>query len=190
MFGQSFPTLCRLCLTCGLRPGETVNLKRRNINYSTGEIFIENGKGNKDRIVVAGDDMLKLLRYQEKVVKNNYPESEFFFINSRGENFSTGHIKDLLTSCWRRANPDTPRDCIEPICLYTFRHEFATLKLLEWSKKGTDYVYRMIPYLRIYMGHSCISQTLYYVHLLPEFVSENKTWNNSMNQLNLGETIK
>ena len=47
----------RLIYTCGLRPMEARTLKREHIYENTGEIFIENSKDNRDRIVIMSDDM-------------------------------------------------------------------------------------------------------------------------------------
>ena len=38
---------------------------------------------------------------------------------------------------------------------------------IRWLDEGKD-LYNMLPYLRTYMGHSSLSQTAYYIHILPE----------------------
>ena len=38
---------------------------------------------------------------------------------------------------------------------------------MKWIDNGSD-VMSLLPYLSTYMGHSEITSTLYYVHLLPE----------------------
>ena len=38
---------------------------------------------------------------------------------------------------------------------------------MRWVDEGRD-VMTLMPYLRTYMGHSGMEETLYYIHLLPE----------------------
>lgn len=64
---QMLPVLFRLIYTCGLRPQEGRELKRRNINFQTGEILITNTKKKKERFVVMSDDMLMLCRRYDKM---------------------------------------------------------------------------------------------------------------------------
>lgn len=53
----AYPVMFRLIYTCGLRPMEARTLKREHIYENTGEIFVENSKDNRDRIVIMSDDM-------------------------------------------------------------------------------------------------------------------------------------
>ena len=47
------------------------------------------------------------------------------------------------------------------------RHAFASRNIIRWIDSGRD-VMELLPYLSAYMGHSELTSTLYYVHLLPE----------------------
>ena len=47
------------------------------------------------------------------------------------------------------------------------RHRYASATLQRWIDNGTD-LNAKLPYLRTYMGHSTLSQTAYYIHMLPE----------------------
>ena len=53
-----------------------------------------------------------------------------------------------------------------PPRLYDLRHTFATHRLYRWMKDGKD-LHAMIPYLSAYMGHAKVSETYYYIHLVP-----------------------
>ena len=50
---------------------------------------------------------------------------------------------------------------------YDLRHSFASRNIINWLNAGRD-VMQLLPYLSVYMGHSELTSTLYYVHLLPE----------------------
>ncbi len=50
--------------------------------------------------------------------------------------------------------------------LYDFRHTFATHRLYQWMREGKDLM-AALPYLSAYMGHAHMSDTYYYIHLVP-----------------------
>lgn len=50
---------------------------------------------------------------------------------------------------------------------YDLRHAFASRSIMKWIDQKLD-VMVLLPFLSSYMGHSQITSTLYYVHLLPE----------------------
>ena len=49
---------------------------------------------------------------------------------------------------------------------YFIRHTFCTHRLYEWMREGKD-LNAMLPYLSAYMGHAQLSDTYYYIHLVP-----------------------
>ena len=56
---------------------------------------------------------------------------------------------------------------------YDLRHAFASRNIIRWINNGRD-VMELLPYLSAYMGHSELTSTLYYVHLLPENLRRSK----------------
>ena len=59
--------------------------------------------------------------------------------------------------------------------LYDLRHTFATHVIYKWVKEGRD-INSCLSYLCEYMGHSNVSDTAYYIHLVPEIYSEMDSW--------------
>lgn len=53
------------------------------------------------------------------------------------------------------------------IRVYDLRHRFASACLNRWLDRGEDLMV-MLPYLRAYMGHHTLSETAYYIHILPD----------------------
>ena len=51
--------------------------------------------------------------------------------------------------------------------VYDLRHRFASARLNLWLDNGENLM-AMLPFLRAYMGHKDLSETAYYVHILPE----------------------
>ena len=54
--------ILRLFLNTGLRASELINLKVRDIDWTTGDFIVRQGKGGKDRALTLSDDDLELLR--------------------------------------------------------------------------------------------------------------------------------
>lgn len=160
------PVMFRLIYTCGLRPIEARRLKTSDVNLATGTIYIRESKGHKDRIIVVSEDMLALCRiYREKMV-SIFPDSEYAFPNHRGQMYSSYLLDKTFKQCWnstgiRPTNGPSTR-------VYDFRHNYATNCLYKWMKDGKD-LHAWLPYLSTHLGHSNLSYTAYYIHLVPEF---------------------
>ncbi len=161
------PVFFRLAYTCGLRPQEVRNLKRENLNINTGEVLITETKKKKERLVVMSDDMLQLCRRYESMRQFFYADNPYFFPAPNGQPLDDGWLNRQLKKCWKRANPDIPKEQLPQIRIYDFRHSFASHNLNRWLDEGKDLM-SMLPRLREYMGHYSLSETAYYIHLLPE----------------------
>lgn len=160
--------LLRLIYTCGLRPGEGLRLKRNNVNLDTGEILITETKLKKERVIVMHDDMSRLMRkYVMQVVLAGREQSSYFFPDPNLNAYSNSWLENILKTCYRNANPEISADRLPRVRVYDLRHRFASATLCRWLDEGKN-LYNMLPYLRTYMGHSSLSQTAYYIHILPE----------------------
>ena len=161
------PVLFRLIYTCGLRPGEGRELLTENIDFDTGEILIAHAKHNKERKVVMSDDMLALCREYEKkrVIFGN--GSRHFFPSSSGQAICSAKLLSTLAKAWTGAACSANNPIPHSIRVYDLRHRFASERLVRWLDEGQDLM-RMLAYLRTYMGHGRLSETAYYIHILPE----------------------
>ena len=159
------PVLFRLIYTCGLRPNEGSNLECQNLNLKTGEILIVGTKHNKDRLIVMSNDMLKLCRSYNGRRAIFAKDNTFFFPSWSGGALSSRQLTVCFRDCWARAYPDHSN--LPNIRVYDLRHRFASAALNRWLDSGQD-LNAKLPYLRAYMGHNHLDETLYYVHLLPE----------------------
>lgn len=160
--------MLRLIYTCGLRPGEGLRLKKKNVNLDSGEILITETKLKKERIVVMHEDMTKLMRrFSLKLGLSGRDESGYFFPAPDNGAYKTSWLEEIMKSCYRNANPDIPEEKLPHVRVYDLRHRFASATLCRWLDEGKD-LYNMLPYLRTYMGHRSLDQTAYYIHILPE----------------------
>jgi len=158
------PALIRLLYCCGLRPVEARRLRASDVDLEKGRLDIMESKGHKDRIVMMADDVTDMCRRYDETVSRIMPERELFFPNSEGNIYGKVGLNKTFRIVKAKAGIGTsgkhsPR-------LYDFRHTFATHRLYQWMHDGKD-VTAMLPYLSAYMGHAQLSDTHYYIHLVP-----------------------
>lgn len=161
------PVMYRLIYTCGLRPNEGRTLEYANVNLDIGELLITNTKRAKDRIVVMSDDMLNLCRTYDKTRNVFGGNSLYLFPSKDGEAFSSRQLASTFVKAWSRAVSSPNNPAPRSVCVYDLRHQFASACLNLWLDEGRDLM-AMLPYLRTYMGHGSLTETAYYIHILPE----------------------
>jgi integrase len=158
------PTFLRLLYCCGLRPGELRKLRVENVDLLRGMLKIVESKGHKDRLVWLADDVADLCRRYNTQVDHILPGRELFFPDSEGNLYTKQWIQKTFRIL--RGKADIIQAGEHPARLYDFRHTFATHRLYQWMRDGKD-VSSMLPYLSAYMGHEQLSDTYYYIHLVP-----------------------
>ncbi|MGY5353668.1 tyrosine-type recombinase/integrase [Wenyingzhuangia sp. IMCC45467] len=141
----------RICIaliySSGLRIGELINLKLRDLDLQRQVLKVQIGKGRKDRYVPIANVMMPLL--------NNYLttyEPKIYLIEGvdEGTPYSTESIRKFLKKSCGLAR------IIKRVTPHTLRHSYAT-HLLE---NGTD-----IRYIQELLGHSRPETTMVYTHV-------------------------
>lgn len=160
------PIIFRVLYCCGLRSSEVTGLLVNNVDLTKGTLTIVQSKANKDRVVVLAEDVLELCRTYHRRVSDTWPERSYFFPNHRGEYYSKSSLDTIFHEFWSKANiaevsGNRPR-------VHDFRHTFAVNRLNQWVVDKRD-INALLPYLSIYLGHAHLSETDYYLHLVPEF---------------------
>lgn len=163
------PAMVKLLYCCGLRPAEVRRLRVRDVDLDKGRLNIMESKQHRSRIVMMADDMVEMLSDCNAVVSAVMPEREPFFPNAEGGYYGKRGLEKTFRQTLRKAGIDgtgrrSPR-------LYDFRHTFATHRLYHWMREGKD-LNAMLPYLSAYMGHAQLSDTYYYIHLVPGLLEE------------------
>ena len=140
----------------GLRKGELLNLKFTDVDTENLTIFINQGKGSKDRIVPMSYTLAQgLKRYVEERKRLNKTCPEFFVSLNRNLGFTESGLKRLTEKM-----KDTSKI---KFTVHKLRHTFATHLLHE----GADL--RSIQEL---LGHSSLSTTQKYTHVDIAYLTE------------------
>jgi integrase/recombinase XerD len=140
-------TILVTAYSAGLRVSEVVSLKIRDVDSDRMQIFIENAKGKKDRVVPLSNNVLELLRNYYKEYK---PKYWLFEGQVKGEAYSVRTAQEVFSFYFKKIG--LPKY----FTFHSLRHSYAT-HLLE---SGTD-----IKYIQELLGHNDIKTTLRYTHV-------------------------
>jgi integrase len=163
------PIIFRVLYCCGLRPAEARKLRVEHVDLTNGRIMIVESKGHKDRIVMLADDILALCRQYNEKMQIIMPGREAFFPNEKGQAYSKIWFSFVFRKYWNETG--FPQFGANPPRVYDFRHTFATHRLHQWMLEGKN-LSACLPYLSAYLGHVLLSDTAYYIHLIPSFFKE------------------
>lgn len=136
----------------GLRVSEVSHLRICDIDSKSMRIFVNQGKGKKDRYSLLSKANLDVLRDYWKLYKPNHPLGYLFL--SRTKNSNNSLTKRAIADAFHKylviANIN------KNLTVHSIRHSFAT-HLLE---SGVD-----LYTIKRLLGHSNISTTTFYLHL-------------------------
>ena len=132
-----------LAYAAGLRVGEVVSLKIKDINLDEMTLVVRQGKGKKDRLSVLSPKLTIDLR---KLLFNK-DGNDFLFESERGGKLTASTIQKVFYSALKRS--DIKKDGT----FHSLRHSFAT-HLLE---NGVD-----VRYVQDLLGHQNIRTTQVY----------------------------
>lgn len=133
----------------GLRISEVAGLKVTDIDSKKMQLFIRNAKGSKDRYALLSQANLEILRVYWK----SYRPKEWLFYSrvNTGTHITSKAVQNIFHKYIEKANIS------KKVTVHSLRHSFAT-HLLE---SGIS-----IFHIKQLLGHSDISSTCFYLHLL------------------------
>ena len=135
-----------LAYSAGLRLGELIRVKIKDVDSGRMQIRIEQAKGKKDRYSLLSVKLLAVLR--EYFIK--YKPKEWLFEGVGGALYSTRSIQSIMRDSAQKAGIK------KSVSVHTLRHSFAT-HLLE---NGTD-----LRYIQSLLGHESSKTTEVYTHV-------------------------
>jgi len=153
-------------ICCGLRAGEAIRLTVDDVDLTTGTLSIRAAKGRKDRRVPLAPDVWALCRAYDRLVRQRWPDRTAFFRNPRGGHYDLHFLDNAFHGVWARTGLGPVSG--NPPRVHDFRHSFAVHRLNRWVQDHRE-VAALLPYLTMYLGHAHLTDTDYYLHLVPEF---------------------
>lgn len=142
-----------LIYSSGLRLGEIVNLRLRDINIKRRNIFILRGKGKKDRYVLLASSVIPFFQ----TYKKQYAPVYWLFEGKSGGQYSTRSVQSVFTKAKEKSN-------IMPFAtVHTLRHSYAT----HCVENGFS-----IKLIQEALGHQSIKTTEVYLHVAGKHLTQ------------------
>lgn len=161
-----FPSLIRLLYSTGLRIGEALALKNKDVNLEDDYLLVKDNKNDRERMIPISATLSAVLKvymgYRDRLPLRK-TKTEYFFVKLNGRKCDAGTIHAKFKTCLREAaiphigKGQGPR-------LHDLRHTFAVTSLASMAEVGID-LYASLPVLSTYLGHQTIDSTNYYVRL-------------------------
>ncbi len=134
----------------GLRVSEAAAIKTEHIDSRTMRVFVQGGKGAKDRYTVLSHTAVQLLREYWKAYRPAHPESWLFLGTYSPTHITSAAISRAFCDALKRAQIS------KEVSIHSLRHSFAT-HLLE---DGVS-----LLQIKELLGHASIRSTTVYLHL-------------------------
>lgn len=156
--GQRDLLLLEMLYGTGVRVGELVNIKVKDIDFNSRSILIL-GKGNKERIVTYGEYCSDALSnyLSDGYHRLNIKNSDYLFLNKNGEGLTERGVRYILDQIIKKTSLN------KSISPHMLRHSFATHLLNE----GCD----LITVQKL-LGHESIKATQIYTHVTTDRLKE------------------
>jgi len=157
------PLIFRILYGCGMRSGEVVRLKMRDVDLDSGILTVIQGKFRKDRLVPMSRSLTARIHDFVKSHRAVAGADDYLFPSPCGGGYDNHRVysifRDLL---WRagiaHGGPgEGPR-------VHDLRHTFAVHRLEAWYEQGED-LGVLLPALSTYMGHVELSSTQWYLQM-------------------------
>jgi len=169
-----YPMILRLMYGCGLRIGETLSLKRKDVDLDAGVLALEYTKGDKQRLVPMHYSLTEILgHYCIAMGIAGCPEAYLFPTVNSAEPVTAQSalhkFEDILKWC-DISLPGRKKHQRGP-CMHCLRHVFAFRSFANAEKCGRR-IDDAIPYLSIYLGHNSLKETEKYLKFSSEMFPE------------------
>ena len=146
-------TIIGLLYSCGLRIGELLSLKRQALDFDRNLLYVHQGKGRKDRVVIMSH-VLKPLVFN---YLNSYRPKVFVFEGQKGGPYAAVSVRKFLKRSCELAGIK------KRVTPHVLRHSYAT-HLLE---NGVD-----LRYIQVLLGHAKPETTMIYTHVAQKDITQ------------------
>lgn len=181
----AMPCLIRTLYGTGMRIGEAIKLKHRDIDLDRECLILNGCKNGKDRYIPLSPSLIIIFRdyiqHKQRLGLGIAPENYFFVkcndtsISSRAVSYNFNLILERA-GIMRNKSRKGPR-------LHDLRHTFCVNSFVKLCESGKD-IYNAMLILMTYMGHQSIAATNKYVrvveNMFPQIVKQMEATNNEV----------
>ena len=149
--------LIELLYATGLRVGELVNIKIKDIDFGAQSIKVL-GKGSKERYVFYNNTTKEVLKKYLVVRKKlQKKENDYLLLNDKGTPIKEASVRKIIQTTLMKCGIKSK------ITPHTFRHTFAT----DLLNQGLDLVN-----VKELLGHASLNTTSIYTHITNDRIKE------------------
>lgn len=155
------PMIIRILYGCGTRLGETLALKRKDIDFKARTIFLRETKNSKERLIPIHDSLADILEKYCLTLRIMLNPEAYLFPSKNG----SAHIVNRTVWYWftlllEKANIDQQekKSRRRAAVLHCYRHVFVlkAMQQLENAGHPVDMNDLLLP---TYLGHECLIDT-------------------------------
>jgi integrase/recombinase XerD len=159
-----------LVLYCtGVRFGEALHLRLRDVDTPAGVLFVETFKGRARWVPFHRSLSRELEGYLSfRLSYATGSPDDYLFVGANGRPLPAKTASETLKRLFQKAGLKPARGRIGPRP-YDLRHAFAVHRLSRWYRQGVD-LHARLPWLSAYMGHTDIVGTETYLNATPELL--------------------
>jgi integrase len=166
--------LLRLLWCCGLRLSEALNLQLSDVDIDSGILTVRKAKYNQIRLVPMSESLLEYTLYYWNEMRFSLKEAGAYFLPTHRDDkydrsVAARHIKKIMLDA------NVTKDGNSPPRVHDIRHSYAVWALKKMTDENVD-IYCTLPMLSIFMGHSDIISTEYYLrltgHVFPDIAAQ------------------
>ena len=171
-----YPVIFRVLYCTGIRIGEALTLRMRDVNLKDNTIHIVNPKNHKDRILPISESLSQYCIWYTEKIHSTYHDDDYFFMtsNSRGQ-YYRNNVQVYFSSLVARMGLPTNGYKGGGPHLHCLRHTFCIDSLEKMISEGIPNGVAL-QLLSTYMGHGSLSATARYLQLtaeaFPELISK------------------
>lgn len=162
-----------LVLYCtGLRFGEAVRLRVRDIDLPRRVLYVADSKGRSRWVPFHPSLAIEIERYlraRRAFVGGAPAPEDRVFVGADRTRLPMNTASGTLCHLYRQAGLKPPRGRVGPRP-YDLRHTFAVHRLTRWYREGAD-LHGRLPWLSAYLGHVDLLGTETYLTATPELLT-------------------
>ena len=159
-------------------PNSTLVVQQRFVMWgggmpavTAGILTIRESKFGKSRLNLCHDTTVQALSdyagWRDEYCPR--PQSPAFFLSDRAKRIDKTNFRKNFRTLACQTGLRKPAGAGGPR-LHDLRHTFSVRTLIRWYRDGVD-VERHLPRLSTWLGHSCISNTYWYLTAVPELMA-------------------
>lgn len=174
---NEMPLLIRLLFCCGLRVGETINIKVGDIDFEKNLFLLRVTKKYKQRLVPFDEKLAEIIYlYCVAMGILNDSEAYLFPSNDKYTPLSANSVGNYYRIIRRKAgiaNNQQNRNA-RGACLHCFRHTFAVRFFDKNKRRGISHR-ESVPFLSTYLGHDSLYETEKYLKYSGDYFEDTLT---------------